>query len=168
MISGHHFTAKDPSAAFRTEFQADCTRPPFETTPLWSSDDSLHVLSVPFTPHSNVHDASKYTRSYTCVCGESDTLRDARTYIELHLLLHGGGHHDDTDGGDQQEVEGIHDAGACGLFDLRAAAAAAGAGRGAAAAGQLHGEKRGTVSRVQSPPHREDIRRRQRHARGYC
>jgi len=77
-----------------------------------------------------------------CVCGESDTLRDARTYIELHLLLHGGGHHDDTDGGDQQEVEGIHDAGACGLFDLRAAAAAAGAGRGAAAAGQLHGEKR--------------------------
>lgn len=61
----------------------------------------------------------------------------------FHLLLHSGGHHDDTDDGDQQEVEGVHDAGPRGLLDLGAAVTAAGAGRRAAAAGQLHTENNG-------------------------
>lgn len=65
------------------------------------------------------------------------------TYIVSQLLLHGGGHHDDTDDGDQQEVEGVHDSGPRGLFDLGAAATAARAGRWAAAAGQLHRDNDG-------------------------
>lgn len=56
------------------------------------------------------------------------------------LLLHSGGHHDDTDDGDQQEIEGVHDSGPSGLFDLGAAVTAAWARRWAAAAGQLHAE----------------------------
>lgn len=47
------------------------------------------------------------------------------TYVVSERLLHSGGHHDDADGGDQQEVEGVHDAGPRGLFDLGAAATAA-------------------------------------------
>lgn len=54
------------------------------------------------------------------------------------LQLHSRGHHDDTDDGDQQEVQSVHDAGPCGLLDLGTAVAAAGAGRRAAAAGHLH------------------------------
>lgn len=51
------------------------------------------------------------------------------TYAVFHLLLHSGGHHDDTDDGDQHKVEGIHDSGPRGLFDLGAAVAAARTGR---------------------------------------
>lgn len=54
---------------------------------------------------------------------------DLCTYTVSQLLLHSGGHHDDTEDGDQQEVEGIHDPGPCGLFDLGAAVTAARAGR---------------------------------------
>lgn len=58
-------------------------------------------------------------------------------------LLHCGGHHDDADGRDQQEVEGVHEACPRGLLDLGAAAAAAGAGRRAATARQLREKKGG-------------------------
>ena len=44
------------------------------------------------------------------------------------LLLHSRGHHNDTDDGDQQEIEGVHDPGPRGLFDLGAAVTAARAG----------------------------------------
>lgn len=63
------------------------------------------------------------------------------TYTVFHLLLHSGGHHDDTDDGDQQEVEGVHESGPRGLFDLGAAVAAARTGRWATAAGQLYAVK---------------------------
>lgn len=33
------------------------------------------------------------------------------THVGFNLLLHGGGHHDDADDGDQQEVERVHDSG---------------------------------------------------------
>lgn len=51
------------------------------------------------------------------------------THMVSHLLLHSGGHHDDTDDGDQQEVKGVHEPGPLGLLYLGAAVAAAGAGR---------------------------------------
>lgn len=50
------------------------------------------------------------------------------THMVSQLLLHSGGHHDDTDDGDQQEVKGVHESGSCGLFDLGAAVTAARAG----------------------------------------
>lgn len=59
------------------------------------------------------------------------------THIIFHRLLHGGGHHDATDDGDQQEIEGIHTSGPSGLLNLWAAVTAAGAGCRAAATGQL-------------------------------
>lgn len=50
------------------------------------------------------------------------------TYILLKCFHHSGRHHDDADDGDQQEIEGVHEPGACGLFDLGTAVTAAGAG----------------------------------------
>ncbi len=67
-------------------------------------------------------------------------VHDLFTYSISQLLLHRRGHHDNTDDGDQQEVEGIHDSGPCGLFNLRAAVTAARAGRRSTAASQLHTE----------------------------
>lgn len=75
----------------------------------------------------------KSTKSEFCVSGSC-------THVGFDLLLHSRGHHDDTDDGDQQEIEGVHDSGSCGLLDLGAAVAAAGAGRRAAAAGHLHAQ----------------------------
>lgn len=68
------------------------------------------------------------------------------THVGFNLLLHSGGHHDDTDDGDQQEVERVHDSGSCWLPDLGAAVAATRAGGRAAAAGHLHTQDSTTVS----------------------
>lgn len=67
-----------------------------------------------------------------CVCPVGQwyfAVCDLCTYMVSQPLLHSGGHHDDTNDGDQQEVEGVHDSGPCGLFDLGAAVTAARAGR---------------------------------------
>lgn len=56
------------------------------------------------------------------------------------LLLHSRGHHDDTDDGDQQEIERVHDPGPRRLLDLGATVTATGAGRPAAAAGHLYAQ----------------------------
>lgn len=71
-------------------------------------------------------------------CAHACILRQLCTHVLFQCLLHSGGHHDDTEDCDQQEVESVHESGPCGLFDLRAALTAARAGRWAAAAGQLH------------------------------
>lgn len=63
------------------------------------------------------------------------------THFIFHLLLHSGGHHNDTDDSDQQEVQGVHKPGPRGLFDLWAAVAAARAGCRSTATGQLDTKK---------------------------
>lgn len=88
----------------------------------------------------NLHTCLRCTEWYSlCV-------HDLCTYMCFQFLLHSRGHHDNTDDGDQQEIEGIHESGPCWLFDLGAAVTAAWAGCRATAAGQLHaknsGEKR--------------------------
>lgn len=60
------------------------------------------------------------------------------------MRLNGGWHHDHAGYGDQQEVERVHEACPCGLFDLGTAGAAQRAGLRATAAGQLQEERQET------------------------
>lgn len=83
--------------------------------------------------------SSRGSSDHTCV-----------TYMSFHFISYCCRHHDTADDGHQDEVQGIHEAGAGRLFYLGAAFAAQGTSSGTAAAGQLKSETKKT--RVKNTP----------------